>query len=192
MLRDARLLHITGITPALSESARGLILDVVGRAKELGLTVSLDVNYRSALWSVSQAAATVRELALHADVIFGDRAELELLLEDAPESDHELLSAVAAWGASQVVLKRGDRGAMAYVHGEFFEHSAIPVDVVDTVGAGDAFVAGYLSGWLDSAEPADSLRRAVICGARACENAGDWEGAPTRAQLDAAQLELAS
>lgn len=192
MLCDARLLHLTGITPALSESARGLILDVVGRAKQLGLTVSLDVNYRSALWSVSQAAATVRELVLHADVIFGDRAELELLLEDSPESDHELLGAVAACGASQVVLKRGDRGAMAYVHGEFFEHSAIPVDVVDTVGAGDACVAGYLSGWLDSADPADSLRRAVICGARACENAGDWEGAPTRAQLDAAQLELAS
>jgi len=192
MLRDARLLHLTGITPALSESARGLCLDVVGRARGLGLTVSLDINYRSALWSLSQAAPIVRELALQADVIFGDRAELELLLDNAAASDHELLSAVAALGATQVVLKRGDRGAMAYVRGEFFEHSAIPVNVVDTVGAGDAFVAGYLSGWLDSAEPADCVRRGVICGARACEHAGDWEGAATRAQLEVAQVELAS
>lgn len=192
MLRDARLLHITGITPALSEGARGLVLDVVGRAKRLGLTVSFDVNYRSALWPVSQAAPTARELARQVDVIFGDRIELELLLEEAPASELELLSAVAAMGASQVVLKRGDRGALGYVHGEFFEHSAEPAEVVDTVGAGDAFVAGYLSGWLDSAGPADNIRRAVFCGARACENAGDWEGAPTRAQLEAAWLEVAS
>ncbi len=192
MLRDARLLHLTGITPALSESARGLSLDVAGRARGLGLTVSLDINYRSALWSVSQATPILRELALQADVIFGDRTELELLLDNAPASENALVSAVAALGATQVVLKRGDRGAVAYVNGEFFEHSAIPVDVVDTVGAGDAFVAGYLSGWLDSAAPADCVRRGVICGARACEHAGDWEGAATRAQLEVTQVELAS
>lgn len=192
MLDDARLLHLTGITPALSESARELTLDLVGRAKSLGLTVSLDVNYRSALWSASDAGATLRVLAAGADLIFGDRAELELLLGDAPLSDDALLSSVAAFGATHVVLKRGHKGALAYVHGEFFERSAEPAEVVDTVGAGDAFVAGYLSGWLDSADPADSLHRAVYCGARACENAGDWEGAPTRAHLEAAWLEVAS
>jgi 2-dehydro-3-deoxygluconokinase len=192
MLRDARLLHLTGITPALSESARDLSLDVARRGRLLGLTVSLDINYRAALWSVSQAAPILRELALQSDIIFGDRAELEVLLEDAPSSEHELLSAVAAFGASQVVLKRGDRGAAAYVRGDFFEHSAIPVDLVDTVGAGDAFVAGYLSGWFDSAKPDDCVRRGVICGARACQHAGDWEGAPTRAELEATQVELAS
>ena len=192
MLCDARLLHLTGITPALSESARDLCLDLVGRARGLGLTVSLDINYRSALWSLSRAAPIVRQLALQSDVIFGDRSELELLLESSPASEHELLSAVAAMGVTQVVLKRGDRGAVAYVDGQFFEHAAIPVNVVDTVGAGDAFVAGYLSGWLDSAEPADCVRRGVMCGARACEHAGDWEGAATRAELEVAQVEWAS
>jgi len=192
LLRDARLLHLTGITPALSESARRLSLDLAARAKALGLAVSLDINFRPALWSAQQAAVILRELAANANLIFGDRAELELLFDAGPKSDRDLLAEVSKFGAEQVVLKRGDRGALALVAGQFFEQPAIQVEVVDTVGAGDAFVAGYLSGWLDSAEPADSLLRGVICGAQACENAGDWEGAPTREQVESAKLELAS
>lgn len=192
LLRDARLLHLTGITPALSESARRMSLDLAARAKALGLTVSLDLNFRPALWAPQQAAPVLRQLATHSSLIFGDRAELELLLEMPPNEDYDLLAAVAQFGAAQVILKRGDRGALALVAGNFVEQSVIPVQVVDTVGAGDAFVAGYLSGWLDSAAPAESLLRGAICGARACENAGDWEGAPTLEQLAASKLELAS
>ncbi len=192
LLRDARLLHLTGITPALSESTRRLSLDLAARAKRLGLAISLDINFRPALWSAQQAALILRELATSASLVFGDRAELELLLDAAPHSDQDLLAAVSEFGAAQVVLKRGDRGALALVGGSFIEQPAIPVTVVDTVGAGDAFVAGYLSGWLDAAGPSDSLLRGAICGAQACTNAGDWEGAPTLDQLEAAKLELAS
>lgn len=192
VLRDARLLHLTGITPALSESTRELSLDVARRAHGLGLTISLDINFRPALWSGHQAAPVLRELASHADVLFGDRAELELLVDPAPGNERDLLKAVAEIGANQVVLKRGDQGALAFVEGHFFERAAIPVDVVDTVGAGDAFVAGYLSGWLHAAGPADSLLRGVICGAHACESPGDWEGAPTLDQCEATKEKFTS
>ncbi|MEY2900704.1 MAG: hypothetical protein RL247_870 [Actinomycetota bacterium] len=191
-LRDARLLHLTGIMPAISASARELSLDVASRARQLGLAVSLDLNYRHLLWPEDEAAPVLRKLARSADFVFGDRAELELLVGDQTLGEQDLLKSVAALGPSQVVLKKGEAGAMAYVQGELIEQSAMPVQVVDTVGAGDAFVAGYLSGWLDSAGPSESLARGVICGARACEDPGDWEGAPTRAQLELTQMELAS
>ena len=192
LLAGARLLHLTGITPALSESARRLSLDLATRAKSLGLTVSLDINFRPALWSPQQAALILRELAAHADLIFGDRAELQLLVDEVKTDDRDLLDAVAAFGAAEVVLKLGESGAIARCKGDFSQQPAIPVDVVDTVGAGDAFVAGYLSGWLDSAGPVDSLLRGAICGAQACTNIGDWEGAPSFAELEATRLELAS
>ena len=192
LLSGARLLHLTGITPALSESARRLTLELAARASSLGLTVSLDINFRPALWSSQQAALILRELAAQADLVFGDRDELQLLVDDAASDDRELLELVADLGATECVMKQGEAGATTLLNGEIMHQSALSVAVVDTVGAGDAFVAGYLSGWLDSAGPKESLLRGVICGAQACTNAGDWEGSPSLAQLEAAKLELAS
>ena len=190
ILSDARMIHLTGITPALSEAAQTMTVDVAQRAKSRGVTVSFDVNYRSALWPRERAAPVLRQIAGHADLIFGELGELELLVDDPPANERDLLDSVAALGARHVVLKRGERGAVALVGGELYEESAIPVDVVDTVGAGDAFVAGYLSGVLDSLEVGDALRRGVICGGLACRNPGDWEGAPTREELDAVRMDM--
>ncbi|WP_348788852.1 sugar kinase [Leifsonia sp. NPDC080035] len=187
LLDGVELLHLTGITPALSESAASAVIEAARLARGRDIRVSLDINYRSSLWSREEAGERLARMATLADVVFGDRRELELLLGAAAPtaSDESLLDAVAGIGPGEVVLKRGERGATARAHGRVHDQAAFPVAAVDTVGAGDAFVAGYLAGLLDAQPLGERLRRACACGALACLSEGDWEGSPTAAELAA-------
>lgn len=181
----ARVLHLTGITPALSSTARETTLVAAQTAREAGLLVSLDVNYRSRLWSRAQASQTLRDLAAHADVVIASDDELPLL-SAAGADDHDESTAVSHLldaGARLVAVKRGAAGASVVTAGERHDLAALPVTAVDTLGAGDAFTAGLLSGLLDDVGPGEALRRAVTMGAFAVSTAGDWEGLPTRAEL---------
>jgi 2-dehydro-3-deoxygluconokinase len=81
------------------------------------------------------------------------------------------------------VIKRGAAGCLARIDGTTLDQPAPPVTVVDTVGAGDACVAGYLTELMNGAEPAARLRTAVAAGAFAVTVSGDWEGMPNRAAL---------
>jgi len=190
LISDIKIVHLTGVMPALSESTTRLALDVLDRSKILKKTVSFDVNFRPALWSEARASLIVREMAAKADVVFGDRQELQLLVDEPQASDQDILQQVANLGPSQVMMKLADEGAAALIDGEYFEQTAIKVDVIDTVGAGDAFVAGYLSALLDQETEKKRLFRAAFCGAMACTNSGDWEGAASRADLKSARREL--
>jgi 2-dehydro-3-deoxygluconokinase len=182
LVRSAEVLHTTGITLALSPSAREAVEHAVGLARPAGVTVSLDVNYRSMLWSRQEAAATLRSLIGRVDVVFGGEEELRLLTDEtAPEA---VVAAVRELGPVEVVLKRGSRGAVALAGTETVAVPAVPVSRVDPVGAGDAFVAGYLSARLEGLDLAGRLRRGAVCGAVAVSVPGDWEGLPRRAELD--------
>ena len=176
-VEEAALLHVTGITPLLSESARASVRSAVDRARAAGVAVSFDVNYRSALASPEAAGPVFREIAEHAEVVFGGVEELGLLFPqtDAETTARRLLEA----GCTEVVLKRGAEGATVFTTKGAVESPGFVVDVVDTVGAGDAFVAGYLSATLDGLDVPERLRRANACGALACTSPGDWESAPT-------------
>ena len=101
-----------------------------------------------------------------------------------PEDDPvELARRLAARGPRQVVLKLGGAGCVALIDEEVFTSAAVQVPVVDTVGAGDAFVAGYLAELVNDADPRRRIATAVQTGAFACTNLGDWEGAATRRDL---------
>ena len=182
LLAESRLVHVTGITPALSVSARDTVRDLVERAHLAGIAVSMDLNYRSALWSREDAATEFRALLPHIDVLFGGVDELAIV--DAritsAESAQKYLSTL---GIAHLVVKHGSEGASALTEHEVAHSDAYPVPVQDTVGAGDAFVAGYLTAWLSDASIADCLDQAARAGALACTVQGDWEGAPTRAEL---------
>lgn len=190
LIADAKIVHLTGVMPALSESTRRTSLDVIQRSKKLNKTVSFDVNYRPALWAEPRASLIAREMASQADIVFGDRRELQLLVDNPESADQEILQQVSDLGANQVMMKLADEGARALIDGEFYEQPALKVNVTDTVGAGDAFVAGYLSALLDGEDAKERLFRAAFCGAMACTNLGDWEGAATRADLESARREL--
>ncbi len=180
-IESAALLHVTGITAALSDSARETVLTAISIARGAGVPVSFDVNHRGSLWT-DDPAATYREIASQADIVFAGEDEGRILFP-AAATPHELAAAIAELGPTQTVIKRGAEGCVALVDGIIHTRAAIPVRVIDTVGAGDAFVAGYLAELLAGCAVVDRLTTAVTLGAFACVNPGDWEGFPTRDEL---------
>ncbi|QMU70160.1 sugar kinase [Streptacidiphilus sp. P02-A3a] len=173
-----RLVHLTGITPALSQTAREAVLATARAAHAAGIRVSLDVNYRERLWPRPQAAAVLRELLPLLHTVFASADELDLL-SAAADPVAELL----ARGVAQVVVTAGADGAHCHTPGGSRYQPALRVAVVDSVGAGDAFVSGYLSGALDGLTAEERLRRAATAGAFCVGAHGDWEALPSRAGL---------
>ncbi|WP_415274599.1 sugar kinase [Aquiluna sp. Uisw_065] len=186
LTRDLLLIHLTGITPALSDTAAECIEMVIDRAKQVGVKVSFDINFRSKLWSESKARGTLSNMVSRADIVIGSPGELELIGQgSAQDIALKLLADSAEW----VAVKNGADGAIVY-HGENATSvSAHKVLIADTVGAGDAFTAGFLSGYLDSLTPEAAAKRGVACAAFSISSRGDWEGLPTRQDLELLDLE---
>jgi 2-dehydro-3-deoxygluconokinase len=182
-VQAAGILHLTGITPALSDSAKATVEHAIELARAAGVPVSFDLNYRSALWPPDQAAAVCRGLAARADLVFAGDDEAELLGLAGDPAD--LARGLAQLGAGHAVVKLGERGAVAFVDGTVHTVDPVPVQAVDPVGAGDAFVAGYLAETLAGRPVADRLATAAACGAFAVTVPGDWEGLPSRPELAA-------
>ncbi|MHC6594349.1 sugar kinase [Arthrobacter sp. C152] len=182
LIRNAGLLHVTGITPALSEEAAATVFEALSAARAAGVPVSFDLNYRAKLWSRETARAAYRDIIPLADIVFAGADEAAIAVGPADDPE-ELAHSLVQLGARQAVIKLGADGACALVDGTLYRQAAIPVLVVDTVGAGDAFVAGYLAEFMAGAAPATRLHTAVCTGAFACLVAGDWEGFPRREEL---------
>lgn len=180
-ISSAAVLHITGITPALGPGPASAVQLAVDLARKAGTTVSLDFNYRSALWSREDAGAALAPLAAQADVVFAGPEEASLVVDEGePE---QMARALAELGPRHAVIKLGADGAVSYVDGVVRATPVVPVQVVDTVGAGDAFVAGYLAELMEGRDAAARLETAAAAGAFACTALGDWEGLPTRDDL---------
>lgn len=105
------------------------------------------------------------------------------MLERPGAGESEAVRSILAEGVGEVVVKRGAHGATSFTADGATERAARQVDAVDLVGAGDAFVAGYLSGHLHGADIPARLHRAVTTAAFAVATRGDWEGLPTQDEL---------
>ena len=189
----ARWLFVTGITPALSPSCREATFAAVRLARELGLLIAFDPNLRRKLWPEEVARATLLELASLCDVLLPGREEAEFLLGPGTPEAHA--RALLALGPRLVALKLGAGGALGVTADLCLHVPALPVArVIDPIGAGDAFAAGLLSRLLDEqtefplSEPvlSGALARANALGALATQVRGDWEGLPTRDELERA------
>ena len=182
LVEAAAVLHVSGITPALSPSAAQTVSHCVAVARAAGVTVSFDLKYRSNLWSAERAREAYRELIPLADVVFAGDDEAEIAV--GPSDDPELLARrIVDLGAGSAVIKLGAKGAVALVGNELYRQPAVPIAAIDTVGAGDAFVAGYLSELIRGVSVADRLATATVAGAFVCLVPGDWEGLPRRSEL---------
>ncbi|WP_245635914.1 sugar kinase [Herbiconiux solani] len=193
------LLHLTGITPALSPSARETVSAAIDRAREAGCRVSFDVNHRSRLWPDEEAAAVLRGFVSRADIVIAGDDEARLVVgalgvsgaasssgADPGDDTVSLLAALRALGPAEAVLKHGPRGASASVtDGEVLHQDAFAVPVIDTVGAGDAFTAAYLAARLEGRRVSDALRDGALAGAIACTHPSDWRGFARPADLAA-------
>ncbi|RIV41659.1 sugar kinase [Micromonospora radicis] len=178
----ARVLHLSGITPALSDSAREAAAFAARAAAAAGVTVSLDVNYRARLWPRAAARAALAPLAGYASIVIASEDELDLVADPGAD-EATAVAGLLRRGVRTVLVKLGSAGARAHTRDGVERLAAVPVTAVDPVGAGDAFTAGYLSGHLDGLDLVDRLRRAVALGAFAVTARGDWEGLPRRDEL---------
>jgi 2-dehydro-3-deoxygluconokinase len=190
-IAEADVLHLTGITPALGPGPLLTIQRAIDIAHAAGTLVSLDVNYRTTLWPPEEAGAALSELAAGVDLLFAGPEEAELLLgwNQQPsstttfEDGENLARALLKLGPSTVVVKLGALGAIAVDGDQTYRSSTLPITVVDAVGAGDAFVAGYLSEHVGGAAIPECLKMGNILGGAVCQQPGDWEGLPTRDEL---------
>ncbi|QUF03607.1 sugar kinase [Actinosynnema pretiosum subsp. pretiosum] len=179
----AAVLHLTGITPALGDGPRAAVRHAVDLARSEGVTVTFDVNHRKTLWSDEEARPVLAELVSKADVVFAGAEEAELVLGTPGAAEEELVAGLAGLGAGTAVLKIGERGALAHRDGVRTHVPTTPAAVVDPVGAGDAFVAGFLAELVAGRPLETCLRTGNACGGLVVGVPGDWEGLPTRAEL---------
>lgn len=187
LVEGARILHLTGITAGLGERPLYALHRLIDRARDSNTLVSFDVNHRPSLWRDGRSAGDAyRTLVRRADVVFAgdDEAQLVTGMRDLDEQ----LQALRDLGPACAVIKLGAQGAIAAEGTELARRPALKVDVMDTVGAGDSFVAGWLAETMNDADLTTRLRTAVACGALACTTLGDWEAAPTRADIAALEV----
>jgi len=182
-LLDTRVLHLTGITAALSDNCYEIVSQAIQRARAAGVTVSFDVNYRAKLWDAEKAGAKLRPLIAEADVLFCKSADASLLF-DCQGGPRELMVGLKSLTRAQAVLcTLSEQGAALLLGNEFIAQPAIPVQIVDRIGSGDAFAAGALDGWLDG-DVREGLRRGVALAAIALSQHGDHT-LTSRAELNA-------
>jgi 2-dehydro-3-deoxygluconokinase len=180
----ARWLHVTGITPALSDTCRDAVDQAIELARAHGLEVSFDPNMRLKLWTVEQARATMFPLIQRSTILLGGMEELSLLLQvDTPD-------AAADWALAQgltlAVVKLGADGALVATPDERRTIPPFTIPrVVDTVGAGDGFDAGFIAGRLLGKDPWQAAELGNVVGAHALMVEGDYEGYPTMAEAEA-------
>ncbi|QJU55017.1 sugar kinase [Herbiconiux sp. KACC 21604] len=191
MLADASLLHLTGITPALGDGPRALVVELVALARTQGIAVSFDVNHRPQLVDADGMRAIVDEVIDAVDTLFCNEVEAELL---TGESDPELaLRALAARGPRVVVVKLGRRGAIALVEGRMLTTGVWPVALPTfPVGAGDSFNAAWIALHLEGVDPAIALPLSAWVAAQVVAHPGDHEGFPARTAFDAVRRDLES
>jgi len=171
-LLDSRLVHLTGITPALSASALATVEQVVREAKSREVKVSFDVNYRAKLWSADDATRTLGPLVEAVDVLICSQRDAVLLFGCDPDPSVAIRELANRTTAEHVVLTMGDRGAIASDGTSLFEEAALPVVAVDRLGAGDAFAAGILHGVL-AGDLQMGLKYGAVLGSLALGQLGD-------------------
>jgi 2-dehydro-3-deoxygluconokinase len=177
-LLAGRLLHLTGITAALSESGRELVERLTTAALERGVPLAFDANIRFRLLAGRDPRDVLAPLAARADLLFCSHEEAELLLGGA---EPEAVAAAREGLRARCVVVHAADGAFAVEDGGVTHAPGHAVAAVDTVGAGDAFVAGFLSGQLRGWDTAASLALANACGACAVTVPGDAESMPAEA-----------
>ena len=183
-IKNAKILHITGVFPAISENNRTVILKALQIAKTNQVKVSLDPNIRLKLWSKEEARKTLMTYLPYVDYLLAGREELELLFQTSNQD--ELIPILQKFDFEQVIIKDGANGSYALKNDKWiFQESHRVSKVVDTVGAGDGFDAGFLYGTLNGWSIVKRLNFANAVGAMVVQVNGDNEGLPYFEEVEA-------
>lgn len=178
--RPPRILHLSGITAGLGDDCLALLTHLIVD-RPIPAMVSFDVNYRAKLFTES-APETLLRLAQASDIVFVGRDEAEVLWNTAtPSQIRVLLNA-----PSTVVVKDGDVEAVSYSIDGVFHVPSPAVTVLEPVGAGDAFAAGWLSGYLDQRDPEAALKLGHYVASRVLASPTDQAALGSRVEIEAA------
>jgi 2-dehydro-3-deoxygluconokinase len=172
LIETAKVVHLSGITPALSEGCRRLSLAVADRARAGSGHLTVDVNYRSKLWSPDAARECLIELAAGADLVVLTREDARDVFGLAGEPADMATEARKRLEAGTVVLTLGDQGSVWNSEDASGRVDALPTEIVDRLGSGDAFMAGVIDGLLDN-DLETGLRRGSVLASLALCSHGD-------------------
>lgn len=177
-------LHITGIPLALSQETKTISFALAKKAKEAGIYVSYDPNLRPSLWeSEEMMIKTTNMMAQYCDMILPGIKEGQILM--GSNDPQNISQYFMKQGVKEVVIKLGEAGAYyASEKSSFIKEGFVVKNVVDTVGAGDGFAVGIISGHLEKLSEREMLTRANAIGAMQVMTLGDNEGLPNRQQLE--------
>ena len=170
LLSQGRHLHLASYF--LQTNLQPDVPDLFQRARALGLTTSMDTN-----WDPDERWIGVHEILPFTNVFLPNDNEAFALTK---ESDVEVAARKLADTAEVVAVKLGSAGAIAMTCEAHVRAPAIPVRVVDTVGAGDTFDAGFIYGYLQGWSLDRALRLGIACGSLSTQKSGGLEGQPTR------------
>lgn len=175
-IASAKIFHVTGITPALSETAKEATYFAVNSAKEHNVQVSLDTNVRLKLWNEDAARVTLLPLCKMADIVFTNEPDSKIIL--GKHEPKEIATFLHKNGVTTVVVKSDENGAFASSKGETVSQQMIRTSVEDPIGAGDSFAAAFLATQLKGWDLKDSLDAASAAAAMAVTVRGDYENIP--------------
>ncbi|WP_332696723.1 sugar kinase [Halalkalibacter lacteus] len=176
--QGAKLLHITGVFPAVDKDKNvEVIKKAIMLAKEQGMLISCDPNIRLKLWSKEDAKAALCEFLPFVDILLTGLEEAEMIF--GTNDPEQIIEASTELGISYIAIKQGEKGSIGYHNGEYIDSPPVkPKKVVDTVGAGDGFDAGFIYGVLQQWPLLKTLHFANTIGSMVVSVSGDNEGLP--------------
>lgn len=175
--KEARLLHITGVFPAVNDQNINTVDKAIKLAKKHNLKISMDPNIRLKLWDEEKARTILLRWMEDVDYLLAGTEELVLLF--GTDDVDQWAGKIKEYFVSHLFIKQGENGAMLLTNNKLYEQSSEEnVSAIDTVGAGDGFDAGVLYGLLNNWSPEKILKFANILGSMVVEVLGDNEGLP--------------
>jgi len=185
-IADAKILHASGISQAISESACDTVFAAMEKARDAGVTVSYDPNLRLKLWPLARARAVIHQAAAMSDVFLPSLEDAELLTGLCDPT--AIVTTYLAMGPSVVVLKLGRKGALIARRGEspadFRKIDIFPVETVDMAGAGDTFDGAFLTAYSEGRPLTQCGRFAAAAAALTTTGLGAVGPIPTREQVE--------
>ena len=176
-ISEARWVHTTGITCAISQTGAAAVKHVLERAASLGIKSSFDLNLRRKLWSEDEARKVLAPLAKNVELLIGGEDEYQVVFGSTDAK--KVLAQANDLGCKIAVMTKGDQVMRFSIDGQYQELTPPKVVTVDPVGSGDAFTGGTIAGLLSGMQPNQALEQGSICGALVASMFGDWTGIPT-------------
>ncbi|WP_204502235.1 sugar kinase [Aquibacillus albus] len=176
-IKNAKLLHVTGVFPAIGGNNVSIIQRALEIAKKHNVLVSFDPNIRLKLWNKQQAKETLSEFLPYVDILLTGEEEADVLF--GVSDPDAIIEKSKEAGISTIAVKLGERGSVGHKEGKTLYANPIPPSkVVDTVGAGDGFDTGFIYGILNEWSLEKILKFANMIGSMVVSISGDNEGLP--------------